>query len=1206
MYQPNVSLFTLAAGVTVNDDPTVIKHFLGNRANIIGGLSLDPVYHPYFNTTDGTALMNLSAPNAINPSRLNNTWMLYGYHDQSRSDAVDKPGPLASVNQYEIDGEKLILATGERNAANIALTGYGSTMRTGPTSRDVTGAGSVGYGDPALMLSGTTLTLKNMTFTLMESAQLYLGVAAGTTYQHVALNAGMVTVDSNGYYTGLVTESLPSLPFSHGRLKLENAILRVTNQSLINLNGWSDSGNNTGNGSKLMADNSLILIDAGRRWTDSAGNLIAGIEFGGDGKIQGSGRHPSGNTPGDGAGTDPDKDGYNVIHLSNSSTLRVYADVYAQTGKTRDPNRFGDVTATDLMIRAIGNSNIELFSGVNLPKTFVGTPAASPLLTPGANDHSRLVLGKPAQPVTQDSDDTDAHIEYQAYADFVHTNPPENSGIKPYDFSPYKVGGLRYENMDFHFQNLVIYEGASLVGYGKVSNLDGGPVSGLSGGGLAFGKYSILMPAVMEFENGAMVDLLDPIDPQSYTIYSQLSDMHPGSGSGLGLGMRRIGINDDPNVPFGPASLTIVGNVAMQAGSTLRIAVSDSQNSLLDVIGSLSFASSSARPDGVSLEAAKVEIFVPFYLESLIPSNINELLDRQVIAKATGGIYADETWASENLVLPPDNLIVPYSMTGLSMVIEGNDLILLGIPPPPPPDDPVVPVIPPGSGSGGGFPANLRDDMPDTHGAFIDWTLMDVKKLHYRDLDNQKTRFMVHWLDKEAGQAQNAALTAASAAIREIAAKAAENAAENAARVAGNAAGSAAWDDAINRGLDPHAAYNNAYDEAYQAMYNLTYTSAYNSAYTEAFNNNSELYLETYARALHEGVSEAYAHINPISVTFGRQQAVVVHDQINRAVLDKLSAQRPNAGISALSVLYGEDDLEGEEGASREDYFNCNNKYWARAIGARSEMDASLYTYGFKGSLYGAILGVEECLSGLTRGAALSYARSEMKRGKGDVQNYKGTVDSFGLTLYGSYTNAHFFADGLFNYSYNKVQGNRTIDIYDGSYNLVDRLSNRHKIHDLAAAARFGGMYYLQEYRLMPTVGLEYIWSHRGSSVDRWSDGTTAFAFGRDSSNRFVTPLAISVSRDFLLGDRWLISPEIRAGWAHLWTDDMDTVNVGYSGVSGHRSINGIATGRSVYTAGVGLNARYSDRMNLVAAYDYQEQRAFRVHNFNGGLDVLF
>lgn len=428
----------------------------------------------------------------------------------------------------------------------------------------------------------------------------------------------------------------------------------------------------------------------------------------------------------------------------------------------------------------------------------------------------------------------------------------------------------------------------------------------------------------------------------------------------------------------------------------------------------------------------------------------------------------------------------------------------------------------------------------------------------------------------------------------------------------------------VNTSLNPYSTDTGA-DEGSVSFANWTIGTVIPGYYNSASDTGSKISPTTYAmlnayrayganpdptKTSEDLANEAFARINPISMSYMQQQAIQVNDSIRNAVADRLSGQRPNSGVSAISTLYSEEALADMDG-SREDYFTCGYKFWGRALVNYSELTPHSGESGYYGDLYGFILGAEQTLNNMTRGVSLAYAHSRNKPGEDDVQNYHGSMDSVNLSLYGSLTSAHLFIDGMAGYTYNNASDTRSVyfEKIGGLPEFWDTAEKDYDIHSVGASLRAGAMYYISEYRIMPTIGVDYNYYVRGGTNETWqSDGSAGLRYDKYHYSRLNMPLMVSLSRDFIVGqeDRWLISPEVRVGWSHQWLDDIYTFGVSYPGVGGSCDLSSISYGRNIYTVGMGLVARYDERINLVGTYDYHWQDRYRVHNINVGVDFIF
>lgn len=113
--------------------------------------------------------------------------------------------------------------------------------------------------------------------------------------------------------------------------------------------------------------------------------------------------------------------------------------------------------------------------------------------------------------------------------------------------------------------------------------------------------------------------------------------------------------------------------------------------------------------------------------------------------------------------------------------------------------------------------------------------------------------------------------------------------------------------------------------------------------------------------------------------------------------------------------------------------------------------------------------------------------------------------------------------------------------------------------------------------------------------------GTLAQDVGGTHANSFATRLGLDVARDFMAGDRFLVTPRLRIGWQHEWADtDVSATSrfldspVSYAARSVKQDRDALLLG-----AGVDLLTRQGARCDMNLSLGYEAELRRRGHNQN-------
>ena len=219
-----------------------------------------------------------------------------------------------------------------------------------------------------------------------------------------------------------------------------------------------------------------------------------------------------------------------------------------------------------------------------------------------------------------------------------------------------------------------------------------------------------------------------------------------------------------------------------------------------------------------------------------------------------------------------------------------------------------------------------------------------------------------------------------------------------------------------------------------------------------------------------------------------------------------------------------------------------------------------------------------------------------------DNRGSSATVDSYSPSLYASYANHGWYANGLASYSRNGYTEQRQIAI--GSFQEV---ANGSPSGDQETVNADGGYdFHHQGWTYGPTVGFQYVhWS-----MDSFSESggcSTDLAVNEQSADSFRSRIGAHVS--YAVTDAGVTyTPFLTASWQHEFLDDSRGIDAAFAEVNPITfTVNTNNPSRDSCLLGTGLNVDLNQQFTLFFGYDVQVgQNAYFGQQAQAGLKVAF
>ena len=232
-------------------------------------------------------------------------------------------------------------------------------------------------------------------------------------------------------------------------------------------------------------------------------------------------------------------------------------------------------------------------------------------------------------------------------------------------------------------------------------------------------------------------------------------------------------------------------------------------------------------------------------------------------------------------------------------------------------------------------------------------------------------------------------------------------------------------------------------------------------------------------------------------------------------------------------------------------------------------------------------------------GSFFSYDHSDTAL---DNQGSSATVDSYSPSLYASYADKGWYANGLASYSRNAYTEQREIEI--GSFRET---ANGAPTGDQETVNADGGYdIYRRGWTYGPTVGFQYVhWS-----MDSFTESggcSTDLAVNEQSADSFRSRIGAHVSYAVTHAGV-TYTPYLTASWQHEFLDDSRGIDAAFAEVNPVTfTVNTNNPSRDSCLAATGLNVDFNQQFTLFVGYDVQVgQNAYFGQQAQAGLKVAF
>jgi outer membrane autotransporter protein len=215
-----------------------------------------------------------------------------------------------------------------------------------------------------------------------------------------------------------------------------------------------------------------------------------------------------------------------------------------------------------------------------------------------------------------------------------------------------------------------------------------------------------------------------------------------------------------------------------------------------------------------------------------------------------------------------------------------------------------------------------------------------------------------------------------------------------------------------------------------------------------------------------------------------------------------------------------------------------------------------------------------------------------------------GSIDSYAVGSYASWTSGRTYVDGLLGYAYSDTSLKRTI-AFPGFGPVTARA--RTDGHQVFSSLELGRSYgFIEGATLAPFVGVQASVLDQAPFTET-GGGALNLAVRGDTVSSVRTQIGARVSKDFDMGEGKLINLSLKLGWAHELSDTGSSTTATFASAPGATfSVPGARRGRDTALVGVGASAKMHPNVNIYVRYDGDLNGADDAHAVMGGVRLTW
>ena len=300
-------------------------------------------------------------------------------------------------------------------------------------------------------------------------------------------------------------------------------------------------------------------------------------------------------------------------------------------------------------------------------------------------------------------------------------------------------------------------------------------------------------------------------------------------------------------------------------------------------------------------------------------------------------------------------------------------------------------------------------------------------------------------------------------------------------------------------------------------------------------------------------------------------------DNDTRSMMQQTTSVLPSAATSGQSQATAQPD-ESRRGA-----LMPATMMWAEGFGQNSHQGERENIAGYHADTYGGAAGIDTraIADHVIAGVAVSYGHTDAS--SKNANNTATDVDSYQLTLYGSYEpDGRSYMNGMAAYGWNR--DNTTRHDVGGVTDLDARGS--YDANQVTAQAEAGREYTVGDTILTPNVMVHAVWYDPASYTETGAGGADLHVNGSSQSLLEAGP---GLKAGWVITDSsgGVVRPQLRAGYRYAVVDDKIEDTSQFTAGGGTFTTQGPSPARGSVDLGTSLRYSTPSHWNFTASYDF-------------------
>ncbi len=272
---------------------------------------------------------------------------------------------------------------------------------------------------------------------------------------------------------------------------------------------------------------------------------------------------------------------------------------------------------------------------------------------------------------------------------------------------------------------------------------------------------------------------------------------------------------------------------------------------------------------------------------------------------------------------------------------------------------------------------------------------------------------------------------------------------------------------------------------------------------------------------------------------------------------------------------------------------------WGTGYGSWMDQDERNNIAGYETDVYGLVVGMDKMFTeNFMLGFTLNAGDTEVKY---DNAGGELDVDNWGVGVYGSYSTARWFVDGMVNYGWNENESERNTYTANAAFK-----SSADYDSDVWSAGLGFGLSFQPggNWIIVPSVRYQFS-DYDQEDYTESGGGNNDLDVDDYDTDQHTTTLSVKVGKLIEL-QTVRIMPQASVGWKHDF-EDADRASMRYFRTGGATfRTRGLDPADDAFLFSAGMNVYWTENVSAFVNYDLELKDEFDGHTLSTGLRIAF